>query len=47
MAAAATAQTRYEPVVGWPAIPHGIWFREATSVGVGLNGLVYVFGRGQ
>jgi DNA-binding beta-propeller fold protein YncE len=43
----ATAHTQYEPVVGWPAVPHGIWFREATSVGVGMDGSVYVFSRGQ
>ncbi len=43
----ATAQTQYEPVVGWPAVPHGIWFREATSVGVGIDDTVYVFSRGR
>jgi DNA-binding beta-propeller fold protein YncE len=37
----------YEPVVGWPSVPHGLWFREATSVGVGPDGRVYVFNRGQ
>ncbi len=37
----------YEPVVGWPALPHGMWFREATSVGVGPDDRVYVFNRGQ
>ena len=47
MVAAATPQTRYEPVVGWPAVPHGMSFREATSVGVGPDGRVYVFNRGQ
>ncbi len=47
MTASATPQTRFEPVVGWPALPHGMWFREATSVGVGPDGRVYVFNRGQ
>ena len=47
MVAAATAETRFEPVVGWPAVPHGMSFREATSVGVGPDGRVYVFSRGQ
>ena len=47
MVQSATPSTRYEPVVGWPAVPHGMWFREATSVGVGPDGLVYVFNRGR
>ena len=47
MAASATSGTRYEPVIGWPAVPHGMSFKEATSVGVGPDGRVYVFNRGQ
>lgn len=47
MTDAATNQTRYEPVIGWPSVPHGMSFREATSVGVGPDGRVYVFNRGQ
>ena len=47
MVAPATPQTRFAPVVGWPAVPHGMSFREATSVGVGPDGRVYVFSRGQ
>lgn len=47
MVASATPQTRYAPVVGWPAVPHGMSFREATSVAVGPDGRVYVFNRGQ
>lgn len=38
---------QYAPVVGWPAVPHGMSFREATSVGVGPDGRVYIFNRGQ
>lgn len=37
----------YEPIIGWPAVPHGMAFREATSVGVGPDNRVYVFNRGQ
>ena len=47
MVAPPTATERYEPVIGWPAVPHGLWFREATSVGVGPDDRVYVFNRGQ
>ena len=47
MVASATPRARYQPVIGWPAIPHGMSFREATSVGVGPDGRVYVFNRGQ
>ncbi len=47
MTDAATPETRYEPVVGWPALPHGMSFREATSVGYGPDGRVDVFNRGQ
>ncbi|MDA0350588.1 MAG: peptidyl-alpha-hydroxyglycine alpha-amidating lyase family protein [Chloroflexi bacterium] len=47
MVSSATPLTRYEPVIGWPAIPHGMSFREATSVGVAPDGRVYVFNRGQ
>ncbi|MDP6822743.1 MAG: peptidyl-alpha-hydroxyglycine alpha-amidating lyase family protein [Dehalococcoidia bacterium] len=39
--------TRYEPVVGWPAVPHGLFLHEATSVGVDSRDRVYVFNRGQ
>ncbi len=38
--------TSYEPVAGWAKIPHGVWLREATSVAVDSNDLVYVFNRG-
>jgi DNA-binding beta-propeller fold protein YncE len=47
MVASPTSTLRFEPVIGWPAVPHGMWFREATSVGVGPDGRVYVFNRGQ
>ena len=47
MVSSATPLTRYEPVIGWPSLPHGMSFREATSVGVGPDGRVYVFNRGQ
>ena len=47
MATPATSETRYEPVVGWPATPHGMWFREASAVGVGPDNRVYVFNRGR
>ena len=42
----ATAETRYEPVFGWPSLPHGVKFVEATSVGVDSQDRVYVFNRG-
>ena len=29
-----TADTQYEPVPGWAKVPHGYFFREATSVAV-------------
>lgn len=47
MVKAATPETRYEPVVGWPAVPHGLFLHEATSVGVDSQDRVYVFNRGQ
>ena len=40
-------ETTYEPVVGWPAVPHGIFLHEAASVGVDSQDRVYVFNRGQ
>ncbi|MFN8526516.1 MAG: peptidylglycine alpha-amidating monooxygenase [Chloroflexota bacterium] len=42
----ATADTVYEPVPLWAKIPHGIWMKEATSVGVDSDDRVYVFNRG-
>ena len=47
MVASPTSTQRYEAVLGWPTLPHGLWFREATSVGVGPDGRIYVFNRGQ
>ena len=41
-----TANTTYEPVPGWAKVPHGFFFREATSVAVDSNDNVYVFSRG-
>lgn len=41
-----TANTTYEPVPGWAKVPHGLFFREATSVAVDSNDNVYVFSRG-
>ncbi len=41
-----TASTVFQPVVGWPALPHGMAFGEATSVAVGRDDRVYVFNRG-
>ena len=43
----ATTKTTYEPVVGWPAVPHGFFLHEATSVGMDSQDRVYVFNRGQ
>jgi len=43
---AATPETVYEPVPNWGRIPHGVWMREATSVAVDSDDLVYVFNRG-
>ena len=43
----ANTETTYEPVVGWPAVPHGIFLHEAASVGVDSQDRVYVFNRGQ
>jgi DNA-binding beta-propeller fold protein YncE len=42
-----TASTVFEPVVGWPAIPHGMSFHEATSVAVDDHDHIYVFNRGR
>ncbi|MCH7740218.1 MAG: peptidylglycine alpha-amidating monooxygenase [Chloroflexi bacterium] len=42
-----TSSTVFEPVIGWPAIPHGLAFKEATSVAVGPDDHVYVFNRGR
>ncbi len=42
----ATPDTRYEPVFGWPNVPHGIRIVEATSVGVDSQDRVYIFNRG-
>ena len=42
----ATSETVYEPVPLWAKIPHGFWFKEATSVAVGGDDRVYVFNRG-
>jgi DNA-binding beta-propeller fold protein YncE len=36
----------YEPVEGWPVLPHPMRFREATSVAVDADDRVYVFNRG-
>ena len=38
--------TAYEPIEGWPLIPHPMRFVEATSVAVDLSDRVYVFNRG-
>ncbi|MDP6666638.1 MAG: peptidyl-alpha-hydroxyglycine alpha-amidating lyase family protein [Dehalococcoidia bacterium] len=46
MPSAPTASTVFEPVVGWPAVPHGIKLKEATSVAVDPDDNVYVFNRG-
>ena len=46
MVSSATPSTVYEPVPGWPAIPHPMSFNEATSVAVDLQDQVYVFNRG-
>ncbi len=43
----ATSRTKYEPVFGWPALPHPMAFKEATSVGVDSGDRVYVFNRGR
>jgi len=42
-----TSSTVFEPAVGWPAVPHGMSFKEATSVAVDDDDNVYVFNRGQ
>ena len=42
----ATSETVYEPVPFWAKIPHGLWFKEATSVAVDADDRVYVFNRG-
>ncbi len=44
--APATPNTVYEPVPMWAKIPHGVWLREATSVGVDADDNIYVFNRG-
>ena len=46
MVTSATQATVYEPVPGWPAIPHPMSFGEATSVAVDRQDRVYVFNRG-
>ena len=46
MVTSATQATVYEPVPGWPAIPHPMSFKEATSVAVDRQDRVYVFNRG-
>ena len=43
----ATPRTKYEPVFGWPALPHPMAFKEATSIGVDSDDNVYVFNRGK
>ena len=47
MVKAATPKTKYEPVFGWPELPHPMAFKEATSVGVDSEDRVYVFNRGR
>jgi len=47
MSTTPSASTAFEPVVGWPAIPHGMSFHEATSVAVDNDDHVYVFNRGR
>jgi DNA-binding beta-propeller fold protein YncE len=46
MPATPTSSTVFEPVLGWPAVPHGITLKEATSVAVDEDDRVYVFNRG-
>ena len=46
MADTPTSSTVFKPVVGWPPVPHGLSFKEATSVAVDNNDRVYVFNRG-
>ncbi|MSQ09160.1 MAG: peptidylglycine alpha-amidating monooxygenase [Dehalococcoidia bacterium] len=43
----ASPRTKYEPVFGWPALPHPMAFKEATSIGVDSEDDVYVFNRGK
>ena len=43
----ATPKTKYEPVFGWPKLPHPMAFKEATSVAVDSDDNVYVFNRGK
>ena len=45
MVLSATPSTVYEPVATWPAIPHPLSFKEATSVAVDAQDRVYVFNR--
>ena len=33
----ATSETVYEPVPFWAKVPHGFWFKEATSVSTDLG----------
>ncbi len=40
-------KTKYEPVFGWPNLPHPMAFKEATSVAVDSEDNVYVFNRGK
>jgi DNA-binding beta-propeller fold protein YncE len=46
MPAIVTSNTVFEPVPLWAKVPHGIWFREATSVAVDADDNVFVFNRG-
>jgi len=41
-----TSSTVFEPVAGWPAVPHGIILKEATSLAIDENDHVYVVNRG-
>ena len=47
MAGPVTESTKFEPVSGWPALPHPMSFKEATSVAVDSRDRVYVFNRGK
>lgn len=46
MVKSATSNTVYEPVIGWPKVPHPMAFKEATSVAVDDQDRVYIFNRG-
>jgi sugar lactone lactonase YvrE len=41
-----TSSTVFKPVAGWPAVPHGIILKEATSLAIDEKDHVYVFNRG-